>query len=117
MPDIDPTTSALVLYILTSSIVAPLVSMLINRPQWSRGVRQGIAALVAIIVAIGVLILTGGFESLAQGATTVLLVLGLSTVAYETIWKPTGVATKVETATSPQILEEPYGGTAAREHV
>lgn len=105
MMDIDPTLTSLALYLLTSSIVAPFVTMLINRPTWSRGVRQGVAAVISIVAAVAVLMLTGGVDSLLQGATSVLMILGVSTVAYEAIWKPTGVAESVETATSPKVVE------------
>lgn len=107
MPEIDASISALMMFILTSSIITPFVAMLINRPEWATPIRQGVAAAVAVVVAVAVLLLTGGIDSLAQGATTILMVLGLSTLAYDALWKPTGVATAVEALTSPkQIASE-----------
>lgn len=103
--DIDPTMSTLLTFLLTSSILTPFIGMLVNQPTWSKPVRQAAAAGVAVVVAIGTILLTGGFQSLTQGATSILLVIGLSTLAYDALWKPTGVATAVETMTSPTVVD------------
>ena len=90
---------AFIILILTQSFLAPVVTSLINRPQWSRELRQGIA--IGVALGIGLLAMwgTGGFTG--QWFVDLTLAITLSTFAYETLWKPTGAAEVVEKASSP----------------
>lgn len=88
-----------IVMVVAGSILSPFITSIINRPSWSRGLRQGVAAAVAVAVAVVANLGTGGFTG--QWYMDLVTVLGSATFAYEAIWKPTGAAAFVETATTP----------------
>lgn len=79
--------------------VAPLVSSVINQQHWSTQVKQIVALVVAVVLgAIGVLI-SGADLSWNNFAAVLAVAVGISQAAYAAIWKPIGVAPKIEAAT------------------
>lgn len=92
------TAEALVALFTSGALVAPLLTAFVNRPDWSRGIRQSVAVGVSVALAVGALFLTNGFDSATDVAAKIALVIGLSTIAYEALWKPTGVTEKIELA-------------------
>ena len=86
--------------LLTGSLFAPAITALINRPTFTRGQRMGVAFAVSIVVSVVAILGTGGFTG--QWYQDMILVLTVSTFAYETLWKSTGASVALENATSPK---------------
>ncbi|PSK95759.1 hypothetical protein CLV30_12811 [Haloactinopolyspora alba] len=82
------------------SALAPLVISLINRPSWSKSVKQLVAIAASVVLGVVALALTGGFTGGDDVATVLLAVVGAAQSAYALVWKPSGVAPKLERATS-----------------
>ncbi len=92
-------SSEFVILVLTGSLFAPAITALINQPRFSRWLRILISVLISIVVALVTIMGTNGFTG--NWYQDVILVITVSTFAYETLWKPTGVAPMIENATSP----------------
>jgi hypothetical protein len=89
-----------IVLILSGSVLAPFITALVNRPQWSRATRQIVALVVSLAIAVVAILGTDGFTG--NWYLDLILVLTTATFAYETVWKPTGAAPAVEKATSPK---------------
>jgi len=89
-----------IVLLLTGSLFAPAITALINRPTFTRGQRMGVAFAVSIVVSVVAILGTGGFTG--QWYQDMILVLTVSTFAYETLWKSTGASVALENATSPK---------------
>lgn len=79
--------------------VTPFLVAVINQPGWSALVRRAVAVGVALILGVVTVAVQGGL-SLSGGLVTVAAVLGASQAAYALVWKPTGVTSAVESATT-----------------
>lgn len=88
-------TWALILGLLT-----PLVTSVVQQPHWSSRVRVLVALLAAVVVG-SVTVLSNGTLNTADWFTTVGLVLVAAQTAYQTIYKPAGIAKVIELSTSP----------------
>jgi hypothetical protein len=93
-------TQSFIVLILSGSLIAPLLTSVINRPQWSRGVRQMVAIVVSLAVAVVAILGTDGFTG--NWYLDLILVITTATFAYESVWKPSGVAPTIEQATTPK---------------
>ena len=89
------TPEQLIIFIVTGALFSPFITALVNRPSWSRLARQSVATLIALLLAVGVGLLTGTLAG--SPLEIVVTVLGMSTVAYEYIWKPSGLTEIVST--------------------
>lgn len=81
--------------------LTPLLVAVVNRSYWKSHVK----ALVAIASCVVTGFLTAWFngELNATGlSTAVLIVLLASMATYSQFWKPSGIAPKIETATTPE---------------
>lgn len=88
--------------------LAPLVSTAIMSVKFRPWVKQLIAILVSAVLSVVALLVTNGFTPMQEGAdpvayfgTLALSVIAVSQMAYQLVWKPTGVNDKVAEATQP----------------
>jgi VIT1/CCC1 family predicted Fe2+/Mn2+ transporter len=78
----------------------PLVVAFINRCNWPAGAKAIVAVLTSAIAGAVTAWLNG--ELAGRDVTTAILIVATATVtSYHGFWKPTGVAPKLEEATSP----------------
>lgn len=87
---------------LLAGFLTPLLTSVVQQPQWSRTVRTVVGVLASVVTGVITLLANGAFN---DGPQTVLSILALVVVtsgaSYRTLWGPVGVAPKIETATSP----------------
>jgi len=89
----------------------PLLISVIQRASWSESTRS-LVAFGACVVAAGVAAVAAGDLTLTNYGTSLLVVFGTARTTYAGLWKPTGVAGKVEDATTPaQGPQAPAQGT------
>lgn len=90
-------------------LATPLIVSAVSNPRLSSQARRFLAIGIAVVVGVVNLAVQGAFETLAGGLTwetalsTLVLVVGASQAAYALLWKPTGVADRVEGATPSPI--------------
>jgi len=77
----------------------PAVIAVIQQPTWSQGVRAAVTFLVSIVAGAGTAYFTGDLNGVDWvSATLIILVSAIS--VYKGLYQPTGIAPKIETATS-----------------
>lgn len=79
----------------------PLAISAIQRASWSNPVRAAVAFGVCVLAGLGTVWLAGNFST-KNIVSSVLLVLVTALATYKGLWKPSGVAPAIETATSPK---------------
>jgi hypothetical protein len=79
---------------------SPLVVALIQQPTWSLKLRAVVGFLAAAVFGTGTAYFAGDFNG-ASLVSGILLVLVSAIASYKGLWQPTGVAPRIETATSP----------------
>lgn len=80
----------------------PLLTSVVQQPHWSARARTVIGALVATLAGVVTYVTQFGLE-ITSASTAVTVVVGVvlaSVTAYQSIWKPSGVARSIEDATS-----------------
>jgi hypothetical protein len=82
------------------AFITPPVLAIIQQPTWTQPVRAGVMFVFAIILGLGTAYFTDSFNG-EDIVTSVLIVLVAAISAYKGFWQPTGIAPKIETATSP----------------
>lgn len=86
-----------------AAVVTPLLTSVAQRPSWPKRVRVAISVAVSVVVALVTLLANGAFN---EGPQTVLSIIALvvvtSAASYRNIWKPSGIALAIESATSPK---------------
>lgn len=86
---------------LLAGFLTPLLTSVVQQPQWSSRVRTLVAVVASVIVGVVTLLANGSFN---DGAQTVLSIVALvvvtSATAYKTIYVPAGIAPAIERATS-----------------
>lgn len=76
----------------------PVLMAAINRRTWNSE-QKGIAAfIISIVAAVGATYVAGQFDRSDMVRTT-LVILAVSQIAYQTYWRPTHLAERVEEAT------------------
>lgn len=80
--------------------LTPLVVALIQQPTWIPAVRAVVGFLAAVVFGTGTAYFAGDFNG-TSWVTGVLLVLVSAISTYKGFWQPTGIAPRIETATSP----------------
>ncbi|WP_431959427.1 hypothetical protein [Actinacidiphila sp. bgisy160] len=100
--------------------VLPLVAAVILRPHWSKGVKQGIVVVLAVIAGFSTVAASGAFtdatslaELVAQGGLTGFAVIAACEAAYSALWHRFGIAQALEVATSPAPKAVDCGGQCA----
>ncbi|MFB6505603.1 hypothetical protein ACFC07_22070 [Streptomyces sp. NPDC056099] len=81
----------------------PLVTAVVQQPRWSAHVKKAVAVASALIAGVVTVVSVGGLDQFTHGVPTLATFVGLlaaSQSAYDLIWKPTGVAPVIESATS-----------------
>lgn len=86
--------------LLVGSAIMPPVIALLNQRQWPAPAK-GIIALAACLVASVVVELVRGPLAITGWRDTAIVVAGSSFAAYKLYWQPSGIAPKLEAATSP----------------
>ena len=85
-------------------LVVPFFVSVLSKPEYSSDKRRYIALAASILVGVLNLIVQGAnfdYTITAGGViTNLVLVIGASQAAYSTLYKPSGVADKLEVATS-----------------
>jgi hypothetical protein len=79
---------------------APLAISVIQQSKWSERTQSLVAFGFYFVVALVSTFLAGMLD-LGNLVRALLLVFLVASVSYKTLWKPTGVAPAIESATSP----------------
>ncbi len=95
-------------------VLTPLLTSLVQQPTWSNQVRTIVGALVAILLGVGTVLANGGFQDASGSLGIIALVMVASMATYRNLWGPkaTGVASRIESATSPNRTEVGASGVA-----
>jgi hypothetical protein len=83
----------------------PLVTAVVQRPEWSVRAKKTVAVVMALVAGVVTVAADGGLEQFQHGVptlATIAAVLAVSQSAHDLIWKPSGVAPAIESATSPK---------------
>ena len=80
-------------------VVLPLLTAVVQQPSLPRAARVALAVAVSIVAGTGTVAAAGHFDT-ANWVTTVAAVLVAAQASYESIWQPTGITGRIETATS-----------------
>jgi hypothetical protein len=95
--------------------VAPLLSTALYKLTWSSKVKQLVAAVVAIVLGLFALLITGGIappvegqDPVVWGGTVLLAVIGVSQLAYGLLWKNSAVDAKIATITSSEAERQKF---------
>lgn len=97
-------TTEIVAIVASVGLLTPLLTAVVEQPQWSTRTRTALSVAVSIVVGIVTYIGTHGLV-LDSPAAVVAVVIGVilaSAAAYQTLWQPSGIARAVEHRTSPQ---------------
>jgi hypothetical protein len=86
---------------LIAGVLTPLLTSLAQQPKWSSRRRAVVGAAVSVLVGILTCLLNGDLGNGQTVLSTIAAVLVASMTTYKGLWKPTGVAGGIETATSP----------------
>ncbi|AWI32678.1 hypothetical protein [Streptomyces tirandamycinicus] len=83
----------------------PLLTAIVQRPQWSVRAKQIVAVAMALAAGVVTVASVGGLDQFQHGLPTlgtIATVLAASQSTYDLIWKPTRIAPAIESATSPK---------------
>lgn len=101
------------------AIIAPLAAQTINKLTFSAQIKQLVAVAVSIIFAVFALVATDGISLIPHTenpavwvCTLILVVIAISQLAYQLIWKRTGVIDKIAVATATKSELRDARGTA-----
>ncbi len=86
--------------------VAPPVVALVQQPSWTRPVRAIVTLIFCLILGAGTAYFNGALNG-RNWISCVLVVFVAAIAAYGGFWKPTRIATSIETATSPNTPPAP----------
>lgn len=81
-------------------VITPLLIAVVNRKTWSDQMRRIAAIVVSVVVAVGNLVFNGDITDWKNWVVNIALVAGAAQVLYATVFKPTGIADKVDQKTS-----------------
>lgn len=79
--------------------IAPLVIAVVQQKPWPSHVKAIITVISSILIGLGNVYFNGQFD-VKDIARSILLVFVATIAAYQGLWKPTGVAPAIESATS-----------------
>lgn len=82
-------------------VVTPWLTAIVQQPRWSNGLRAVVGAVISVLVGIGTCLANGDIHSGQTVLATIAVVLVAAQATYSQLWKPTGVAGAIESATSP----------------
>lgn len=78
----------------------PLILAVIQRPHWPSWVRAVVAFAAFVVVGLGTAYFNGDLNGKSI-VSAVLFVLVTAITSYKGLWQPTGIAPKIESATTP----------------
>ncbi|MBV1940779.1 hypothetical protein KUF83_30050 [Streptomyces sp. BV286] len=84
--------------------IMPLITAVVQRPEWSARNKKIVAAVMALLAGVVTVAAAGGLEQFQHGVPTLSAigaVLAVSQSAHDLIWKPSGLAPAIESITSP----------------
>ncbi|CAM5388854.1 MULTISPECIES: hypothetical protein [Streptomyces] len=88
------------MWALIVGFASPMLISVINRPEWSQAARTLVQVVVSVLVGLGSALFAGDFAG--KDVVTSILVAAVAAIsAYKGVFKPAGIAPKVEKATSP----------------
>lgn len=100
----------LIAIILSVGSLLPLLIAVVNQPHWSAKVRTILSVAVSGLAGLVTYVTENGleFDSASAVVVAVVGVILASVASYQSIWKPSGIARRIENATSRQspVLEE-----------
>ncbi|MFD7664282.1 hypothetical protein [Streptomyces sp. NPDC059788] len=87
------------MWALIVGFASPMLISVINQPQWSPAARTLVQVVVSVLVGLGSALFAGDFAG--KDVVTSILVAAVAAIsAYKGVFKPSGIAPKVEKATS-----------------
>src|SRR5512144_784388 len=81
-------------------VLPPLLTSVAQQPSWSRPTRVAVAVAAAVVFGVLTVLASGDITSGATLAKTIATVLVAAQASYESVWKPSGIASAIEHATS-----------------
>lgn len=102
----DPTDAQL--WATGLGFVLPPVIAIVNQPRWSGTVRGLLMLAVAAVVGLGTAYFNGDFNGKPIVTCMLLAAVTIGT-SYHLVWKPSGIAPKIERATSTGGTAPPRG--------
>jgi hypothetical protein len=99
-------TENLAMWSLIVGTVLPPIVAIIMQPSWPQWARTVVAVLASLVAGFGTVWFSGQW-SMDDWVTSTLIVLVTSIATYKGLWTPTGIAQKVEAATSPKPVVVP----------
>lgn len=87
------------LWAIAVGAISPLVIALVQQKQWPSHVKAIIMVVSVILIGLGNVYFNGQFDVKDMSHSILLVFVGAIT-AYHGLWKPTGVAPAIESATS-----------------
>lgn len=86
---------------LLAGVFTPLLTSLAQRPNFSKQKRTVVGVAVSILIGVLACLVDGTLSEPTTLLATVAAVVTVAAATYKTLWQPSGVAGKVELATSP----------------
>ncbi|MEF3117163.1 hypothetical protein [Streptomyces chrestomyceticus] len=87
------------MWALIVGFASPVLISVVNQPQWSPAARTLVQVVVSVLVGLGSALFAGDFAG--KDVVTSILVAAVAAIsAYKGVFKPSGIAPKVEKATS-----------------
>ena len=93
------------MWALLVGFLMPLLIAVLQRSTWPLQLRAGIAFIVCAIAGGVTAWLAGDFDA-NDVVSSILVVLTTALATYKGLWKPTGFAGSIESATSPSAPQE-----------
>jgi peptidoglycan/LPS O-acetylase OafA/YrhL len=93
--------TALQMWSLIIGALAPIVIAWVQQPKWAEWLRAVVTVVFCLIVGSVNVWLNGDFAKASDWVAAVGLIFMAAITAYKGFWKPTGIAPKMEAATSP----------------
>lgn len=80
--------------------LAPLFIAIVQQPRWTGSTRVVVSIIASAILGFGTAAAAGDLSSPKEIGTAALAVLLATMTTYRNIWKPSGIASAIETKTS-----------------
>ena len=99
--------SNLVMWGLIVGFFMPPLLAIVQQPGWSQPMRSIVMFAASLFAGVGTVYFNGGFDLSEPDrvVTTILVVMVTAISTYKGLWQATGIAPKIESATSPKPSE------------
>jgi len=88
------------MWALIVGFIAPVLVSVVQQPRWSARTRVTVVVLSSILLGAGTAAVTGEMTGRTL-VSSILVVLVTAIATYQSIWKASGIAAAIESATSP----------------